>query len=373
MQTVLIGTPCLLVGGTEIQTLRLVEALRHGNYRVVVVCYFEYDFNMVRQYKERGAEVVCLSAYGTRPEGTLRQALFLHEGLKRVVRQYKPDIAHVQYMAPGALPLLSLRLLGVKRLLATLHTDADIYRSLRLIHLLQRHLLRVFTCVTRQAEQSFFGSGTLYDSTFKLRRRNHFTLHNCLPAHFAHCERQPHEGFTIGAVLRLERIKGADLIIPAFAQIYRQHPQCRLLIVGDGSLRPKMEQQQRDCNLPQDAIAWIGRLAAHELPQHYARMDVAWVPSRSEGFGLSALEAMAQGCPVVAAQVGGLTEIISDNDNGLLFAAEDTAALAGQTIELLHDPQRRQRLAEAARERAADFSFEKYKERVLDLYAKLLG
>ncbi len=353
------------------QTLRLVEALVQGGYRVVVVCYFEYDFSMVQQYKERGAEVDCLSAYGTRPASLRKQGLFLHKGLKRVVREYKPHIAHVQYMAPGALPLLSLRLLGVKTLLATLHTDADIYRSLKLIHFLQRHVVRAFTCVTRQAERHFFGSDTLYETSTPLRRRNHFALHNCLPANYAAGTPQPHDGFIVGAVLRLETIKGADLILPAFAQVYRQMPRCRLLIVGDGSLRHTMEQQQQQYGLPDEAVEWTGRVPSHRLPQLYARMDVAWVPSRSEGFGLSALEAMAQGCPVVAAQVGGLTEIITHDANGLLVPPQEIDRWASQTLALLDDTQRRQRLALAGKQRAQDFTFDKYKEHVLSLYGKL--
>ncbi len=371
MKTVLVCIPCLLVGGTEIQTLRLVEALIRGRYRVVVVCYFEYDFNMVLQFKACGAQVVCLSAYGTRPATPREQGRFLHKGLKRVVHEYRPSIAHVQYMAPGALPLLSLRLLGVKTLLATLHTTADIYRNLRLIHLLQRHVVCAFTCVTQTAEQSFFGSSHLYGNDTMLQRRNHFTLYNCLPPAPVLAEKQTHDGFTIGAVLRLERIKGADLLLPAFAQIYRQYPQCRLLIVGDGTLRQEMEQQQQHYALPDEAVVWTGRLAAEALPKQYARMDVAWVSSRSEGFGLSALEAMAQGCPVVAAAVGGLTEIITDGDNGLLFPSEEPTTLATQTIALLHNPQRRQQIATAARHRAQAFSFENYQEQILNLYSKL--
>src|SRR5574344_724455 len=108
MKSVVIRLPCVKIGCTEIQTLRLVEALIDGGYNVVTVCYFEYEFLMVQQFKAAGSKVVCLSAYGSRPLGVLQQYKFLRTGLKRVVNEYRPKIAHVQYMAPGAMPIIIL-------------------------------------------------------------------------------------------------------------------------------------------------------------------------------------------------------------------------------------------------------------------------
>lgn len=64
--TILICIPCLLTGGTEIQTLNLVQALVLGGHRVVTTCYFEYSDDMVVRFRKVGSEVVCLSSTGTR-------------------------------------------------------------------------------------------------------------------------------------------------------------------------------------------------------------------------------------------------------------------------------------------------------------------
>lgn len=74
-----------------------------------------------------------------------------------MIRISKPDITHVQYMAPGAIPILLLRLFGIKNIIATAHTAADIYPNLKLVHFIQRYCVRVFTCITQVAEMSFFG------------------------------------------------------------------------------------------------------------------------------------------------------------------------------------------------------------------------
>ena len=370
METVLIGIPCLMVGGTEMQTLRLAQALTEGGYRVVVCCYFEYRFEVVQMFQRAGCTVTCLSAYGTRPKGLWAQLRFLQKGLRRVVREYRPSKAHVQYMAPGALPLWCLRRMGVKDLYATLHTTADHYGSLRLVRWLQRHWVKVFTCVSQTAERGFFGSSSLYTTEAAVGRHSHFTLYNCLPPNMqaAPCATTGH--LTIGVVARLERIKGTDLVFPAFASVLRRIPTARLVVVGDGSLRQAMERQQADLRIPEERVTWAGRLPHERLPEQYAQMDIAWMPSRSEGFGLGAVEAMAQGVPVVAAHVGGLAEVIADGQDGLLVPAEDSEALAQATITLWEDGARRHTLAERGRERAAEFSFAKYKELVLSLYGK---
>ena len=158
--TILICIPCLMTGGTEIQTLNLVRALVAGGHRVVTTCYFEYSDDMVVRFRKAGSEVVCLSPTGTRVNGW-RGILFLYKGLRRVLKQYKPDVAHVQYMAPGAIPILLLRWLGVRQIITTAHTAADIYPNLRLVHFIQRHCVRAFTCITDLPTRHFRYNRTL--------------------------------------------------------------------------------------------------------------------------------------------------------------------------------------------------------------------
>ena len=161
---VLICIPCLLTGGTEIQTLSLVRALVRGGHEVTTVCYFEHADDMKKRFENAGSAVALLCADGTRPKGMVRTAWTLFVGLRRVVSRWKPDVAHVQYMAPGALPIILLRLSGVGKVIATAHTAADIYSpgGLKLLRFLQRHVLAAFTCITERAERSFFGTSSLF-------------------------------------------------------------------------------------------------------------------------------------------------------------------------------------------------------------------
>ena len=361
-----------MTGGTEIQTLNLVQALVAGGHRVVTVCYFEYSEDMVARFRLSGSEVVCLSAAGTRIGGW-RGILFLYNGLRKALRKYRPDVAHVQYMAPGAIPILLLRLLGMRQIIATAHTAADIYSSLRLVHFIQRHCVRAFTCITELAERSFFGDSQLYKEGMTLHRRNHFTIYNALPLGFS--MRQEGRTFerpaTIGVVSRLEEIKGMDLVVPAFARVKSQYPDTRLIVVGDGSLRETIQAQARELDC-YDSIEWAGRQPQERLPELYSRMDIVLMPSRSEGFGLTAIEAMANGCVVVASRTGGLPEVVRDREVGLLHEVASVDDMADKIVSLIANPDCSQRYSAAAIRYVQRYSFERYSLLFNDLYKRLI-
>lgn len=368
---ILICIPCLMTGGTEIQTLNLVRALVTGGHRVTTVCYFEYNPEMLVRFQQAGSEVICLSKDGTRIGGW-KGILFLFKGLRRVLKQYRPEVAHVQYMAPGAIPILLLRLLGMRQIIATAHTAADIYPSLRLVHFVQQHCVRAFTCITERAERSFFGTSRLYCEQTQLKKRNHFTIYNALPAGISISRQSKSQDrpLTIGVVSRLESIKGMDLVVPAFVQIKACHPEMQLLIVGDGSLRKQMEEQAHKTGL-EEAIEFAGRQPQEKLVSYYDRIDILLMPSRSEGFGLTAIEGMARGCVVVAARTGGLPEVVRDGEVGLLHEPEQVEDLAAQINKLIEQPTLWKQFSNEAITYVQRFSFERFSQLFNNLYQKI--
>lgn len=224
-----------MTGGTEIQTLNLVHALVEGGHEVTTACYFEHTDYMIGQYEKAGSNVVLFSHEGLRVGG-YAGIKFLWRNLRKVVREFRPDVAHVQYMAPWAIPIILLWLMGQKNILATAHTNADIYPNLRLIHFLHKYVVRAWTCITLKSEEGFFGDSHLYNEGTKVGRHNHFTIYNSLPYGMKFCEREHPSNInadanvnyrecsvnTIGVVSRLEEIKGMDLVVPAFAEVVQR-------------------------------------------------------------------------------------------------------------------------------------------------------
>lgn len=369
---ILICIPCLFTGGTEIQTLNLVRALVQEGHQVTTACYFEHNKQMVAQYQNAGSNVVCFQPEGKRIGGW-KGILFLYKALRQILKTEKPDVVHVQYMAPGAIPIFLLRSLGMKNIIATTHTAADIYPNLRLIHFVQKHCVRAFTCITELAERSYFGTAQFYSETLPLKKRNHFTIYNALPS-YIHLRTQTRkfdkETLTVGVVSRLERIKGMDLVIPAFASALKRNPAIRLLIVGDGSLTEEMHRQARHYEI-ESCIEWTGRQEQKQLEALYDDIDILLMPSRSEGFGLTAIEGMARGCVVIASRTGGLPEVVKDGEVGLLHRSEDIDDLADKLVYLLDDKKRIEQFSAKALAHVSRFGFEQYKSTFCNLYQRL--
>lgn len=340
--------------------------------QVIVTCYFEYTPVMVQCYQNSGSKVICLSPNSTRIGGW-KGVIFLFKGLREILRNERPDIAHVQYMAPGAIPIFLLRLLGMKNIIVTTHTAADIYPNLRLIHFVQKYCVRVFTCITMRAEESFFGSAELYNSDTILKRRNHFTIYNALPPNIHIREEQKtfsDKEITLGVVSRLERIKGMDLVIPAFAKLKKQYTVIRLLVVGDGSQRTIMQEQAIELGV-NDSVEWMGRQEQSHLQSLYDRIDILLMPSRSEGFGLTTIEGMARGCVVVASNIGGLPEVVKDGEVGLLHEVNSANDIVYKINLLMSDSNLLYKYSIAAVKYVEKYSFERYSQLFNDLYKKL--
>jgi glycosyltransferase involved in cell wall biosynthesis len=133
-----------------------------------------------------------------------------------------------------------------------------------------------------------------------------------------------------------------------------------LVVVGDGPVRRYVPQAR-------------GFAPRAELLRLLDEAAVVACPSRREGFGMTCLEAMAHGKPVVATAVGGLLDLVVDGETGLLVPARDSRALRGAIERLLTDADLRRQLGEAARERAHEFEWSRVVPRLLALYERVLG
>jgi len=180
---------------------------------------------------------------------------------------------------------------------------------------------------------------------------------------------------------RLERLKGADTLIEAVAELLRRpgFDGVRVLMVGGDSgdgLRqadhPDGERGRLEAMAAERGLLgrldFLGPVAHAELADLYALADVCVVPSRTESFGLVALEAQASGTPVVAAAVGGLLDIVEDGVTGYLVEARDPVAYADRLAALLDDAALRRAMGDSARERAARLTWARSVDRLQALY-----
>ncbi len=155
-------------------------------------------------------------------------------------------------------------------------------------------------------------------------------------------------GVVIGSVKALLPEKGFGFLLQAMPSVLARHPDTRLLLVGDGSERPRLERQARQLGLERQ-VEFAGDVANARVPEYMSRMDVYVQPSLTESFGVSAIEASACELPVVATAVEGGRDVVLEGETGLLVRPADSRSLAEAIVRLLDDPGLRRSMGVAGR------------------------
>ncbi len=370
--------PVLLVGGTEMQTLQQIRVLVDGGYRVTLCCFYEYDERMRAEMEKTGATVVF---FGENPSSGLWSLL---QHLVIFFWQERPDIVHVQYIAPGFIPVLAARLAGVRTVFATVHQPGRTYGWKA--HLLLRtasRLCTAFFCNSLAVEQSWFGDAAPFDRQ-RITSRRHWTIYNAVNVEkiaslaasddrsSLHSQLGLGAGPVIGCVGRLRHEKGQAVLLDSMSVVIREFPVATLLMVGDGPDRTRLEQRAKNLGIANNVI-WLGAKDTDDVFRLLGVMDVVVVPSKYEGFGLVAAEAMAASVPVVATCVDGLKEVVEDGISGYLVAFGDSKGLATKIVEFLRDPDKARRFGRSGNLRVKEYySYEKYKNRILSLYSSYI-
>lgn len=158
----------------------------------------------------------------------------------------------------------------------------------------------------------------------------------------------------IGFVGRLFQGKGWHDLVRVFSRVLMAEPRTRLLVVGDGAAnyRSALESEATRLGVAPQVI-WAG--PRFDIPEVLAALDVFVSPSPQEAFGLSVLEAMAAGLPVVAVAVGGLPELVCNGETGLLVPLGDDDAMLRAIVTLIRDENRRRRLGETGQRHAREY------------------
>jgi N-acetyl-alpha-D-glucosaminyl L-malate synthase BshA len=158
--------------------------------------------------------------------------------------------------------------------------------------------------------------------------------------------------------------------VEILARVLKKGIATRLIMVGDGSERTNVEHRAR-CLKVDDKISFVGKQP--NIVDYLSASDVLLLPSEQESFGLAALEAMACEVPVVASRVGGLPEVVTDEETGFLSSVGDVGKMAEDAGRLLSDPELRRKMGKSARASAisryrTDIVIPKY----IEFYEKVL-
>jgi glycosyltransferase involved in cell wall biosynthesis len=177
------------------------------------------------------------------------------------------------------------------------------------------------------------------------------------------------ETVCFGFVGRISHQKAVDRAISAFATVYRQRSNTRLIIVGDGSELDTMKTLAANLGVAQQVI-FTGAAIGTEL---MAAFDVFLLPSRYEGMPYVLLEAAASALPIVMTDVGGAHLVVHDGENGFVLPQVQHELLADRLLLLVKEPELRQTMALKSAEIAATFSLDNMVDGMLSVYTELVS
>lgn len=348
--------------GSPISGLMVVDALREAGYHVHAV--FHQLGELVAEYERRGCTVEQLPhaqwlAGGPwhRRVRRLTRDFAAARRFARRLRELRPQLVYVNNLT-GLAPVLAAKQCGIPCVWHLRELFDDVGGEMHapwpggkpLVRRWVRRLPTHVVAISRAVAENVLGASTLPNLTI---------LPNAVGDEFFHCPltrpqaRQcfglPQDVPIVGVPGTLRPVKGHPFFLEGFATVVRRMPQCLAAITGDGDPRyqAQLERLVEALNLT-GKVRLLGTV--NDMPAFYRACDVICIPSRSEPFGRTAVEAMAVGTPVVASAVGGLQETIQHNKTGWLVPFGDADHLGRSLLDLLDAPQTRLRVAGAAKE-----------------------
>jgi glycosyltransferase involved in cell wall biosynthesis len=170
---------------------------------------------------------------------------------------------------------------------------------------------------------------------------------------------------------RMSTEKNLPTLIHAFKSVTTQMPDATLTLLGDGDRRKEIESLIAALGLSSEV--YLPGFKSHtEVAEYMKQCDVFVLPSLSEGFPLTVIEAMAIGRPVVVAAVGALPEFIQHGENGYLVDPRDPGQLATTLVDLLQDPCKRQKVGESAAHAVRQLSWDQIAEKTHRVYEEVI-
>ncbi len=345
-------------GGVGAHVANLSAALRVRGHEVRVIAPAERDVepgvvSVGRSFPIPYNGSVARLAFGPRVAGRIRVAL----------RRARPDVVHVhEPFAPsvGLLTLLNTR----RPVVATFHAAIARSRAYRVAAPALRPLYRRLAgriAVSEEARRTvgaFFGDGLRV-----IPNGVDWPRYASLP---------PPEGSLVLFIGRMERRKGAAVLVDALARLRERVPSAELLLVGEGPERRAVEEAVPGAL--RDVVIFAGRVDPAELPEVFKRAAVVCAPSLGgESFGIVLLEAMSAGRPVVASSIPGYAAVARDGVDGILVPPGDAAGLASALADLLTDPDRARAMGEAGRERARRYDWPTVAAEVEEVYEEAVN
>lgn len=375
MKRILLYTDTPLAGGAEIQMFLLTKFLDKDKFTPIIALSNNEPLDkLVENFDKEGIKVIRINAKS-------KHNPVHYLSLKRIIAEEKIDILHLNLWNPASCRYGFLA--GKSTNIPMIVTEHDPFELTGFKNAFKKYGLKnVSKIVTVSLENQ-----KLLKKLFPEHKEKIEVIQNGIDIDWwqsqtlRFTEQQRHEIKTeifstnedtliIISVAELHERKGLKYLIKAISEVKEKYPNIKLVIIGEGPDRKNLENLIEDLKL-EDHVTLLGR--RKEIPKLLKSSNIFVLPSRREAFGLVNLEAMITPLPVIASKVGGIPEIVKDDETGILVTPENEKELAQALRTLIADSSLREKMAGNGFLRVKEnFSAQKMAKEYEKLYADIL-
>lgn len=283
-------------------------------------------------------------------------------GLNNIIRKNNYDVVHI-HLFPGQYYGAILKILNKKvKFIFTEHSDSNSRRNKKIFYLFEKSSYSVYDkilCISKMTKKS------LVRFIPKLEEKCE-VVYGGIKKTSIYNNNKIYDIILVGSLR--SNVKGVDVLLKAINLI--QDKVNKVCIVGDGVLMNELVSLRDSLGLNQ-VVEFVGN--QKDVNSYLSKSKIFVLPSRWEGFGLAIIEAMAQKIPVIASEVGGIPEIITNMENGILVKSEDYVQLSKEIEKLLKDEELRRYLTKNAYNKMETcFSIDVYVDKLNYIYKTLV-
>ncbi|MGB8700967.1 MAG: glycosyltransferase family 1 protein [Thermosynechococcaceae cyanobacterium] len=356
------------IDGIVTRLCHTIAHLQSDGHQVLVIC----PEGAPSDYK--GAQVYGVSGFALPLYPELKMAL-PRPSIAQALDQFRPDLIHVANPAVLGLSGVFYSKMHATPLVASYHTHLPQYLQYYGLGMLEGFLWELLKLVHNQAHLNLCTSNAMVEALAQhgIQRlalwQRGVDIETFQPS-LASADMRHHlsQGHPDAPLLLYVGRLSAEKAIHDIKPILAEMPSARLALVGDGPYRTELEKIFAGTH-----TFFAGYMSGSTLAAAFASADAFIFPSRTETLGLVLLEAMAAGCPVVAAASGGIPDIVQDGVNGYLFDPQDEQGAIAATARLLNHPEERETLRRNARTEAERWGWSAATQQLQQYYDSVIA
>ena len=364
----------LPIGGAEKLLLTLIKNINRAQFNVVVCC-LDKGGHVAERIRGEGFNVICLGVEKFR----FTYKIFIW--LMKLLKSRNIDIVHTHlYQADFWGRLISL-MVRVPIICRTEHGNVNSFKNKPLPYRAAKHLginqmldrLSDAVIYTSEAQKKDFNdNGRSTDRAFVIwngtdesrfcvsKTREYIRASNGFSSN----------DILIGVISRLTAHKGHRYLFEAMKKVNRIYSNAKLLVIGYGEEEHNLRKLGSKLNIESNILFLMQR---KDVPELMKAMDIYVQPSLLKPFGITIVEAMYSGLPVVATNVGGIPEVVIDGETGILIPTRDSDAIKNALLKLIENPAMARSMGESGRDVAlSKFSGQRYARDMEKLYVSLM-